>query len=403
METEGANFSFFEGANGTLDEGEDYENVTGFNTTIYPTKTPYYILNLTELYPLDVAVPLYGYAMPVLLLVTTVANTLIVLVLSQTHMRTPTNTILMAMALSNMMTLVFPAPWLFYMYTLDNYNTPMSSPLACYGWSLMHDSLPNLFHTASIWLTVALAVQRYIYVCHAPMARNWCTLSRAIKTIVGIYICAALHQAPRLVDVFYWTEYSEWQGRVTAVCAWHYARWIIEYLDLYFSLYFGFRVIFVHLGPCASLVVLNVLLFRAMRRAQLKRVKLLQENKKNESKKLFETNCTTLMLIVIVTVFLVTEIPLAVITLVHIITSSGLAVIVTDYAFMKKLIIMSNSFIIFTYPVNFAIYCGMSRQFRETFRDLFVRGGVISKRDGSHSSRYSLVNGNRTCTQETVL
>lgn len=68
------------------------------------------------------------------------------------------------------------------------------------------------------------------------------------------------------------------------------------------------------MGPCISLVILNLLLFRAMREAQLKRDKLFKENRKSECKKLRDSNCTTLMLIVVVTVFLLTEIPLAVMT-----------------------------------------------------------------------------------------
>lgn len=51
-----------------------------------------------------------------------------------------------------------------------------------------------------------------------------------------------------------------------------------------------------------------------MRDAQLKRDKLFKENRKNECKRLRDSNCTTLMLIVVVTVFLMTEIPLAVMT-----------------------------------------------------------------------------------------
>lgn len=51
-----------------------------------------------------------------------------------------------------------------------------------------------------------------------------------------------------------------------------------------------------------------------MRDAQLKRDKLFKENRKNECKRLRDSNCTTLMLIVVVTVFLMTEIPLAVVT-----------------------------------------------------------------------------------------
>lgn len=95
-----------------------------------------------------------------------------------------------------------------------------------------------------------------------------------------------------------------------------FANWLKNenVLNIYFIVYYSFRVIFVHVGPCISLVILNLLLFRAMRDAQQKRDKLFKENRKSECKKLRDSNCTTLMLIVVVTVFLLTEIPLAVVT-----------------------------------------------------------------------------------------
>lgn len=171
-------------------------------------------------------------------------------------------------------------------------------------------------------------------------------------------------------------------------------------LDAYFITYFGFRVLFVHLIPCTSLVVLNVLLFRAMRAAQINRQKLFKENRKSECKRLRDSNCTTLMLIVVVTVFLMVEIPVAVVTILHIISSTMVEIL--DYSIANVLILVTNFFIIVSYPINFAIYCGMSRQFRETFKELFIRGAVTSRKNGG-SSRYSLVNGPRTCTNETVL
>ena len=88
------------------------------------------------------------------------------------------NQVLMAMALSDMMTLLFPAPWQFYLYTFGNHGEPMRPLAACYAYRMMIEVIPNLFHTASIWLTLALAVQRYIYVCHPPLARAWCTMER---------------------------------------------------------------------------------------------------------------------------------------------------------------------------------------------------------------------------------
>ncbi|XP_054282472.1 sex peptide receptor-like [Macrosteles quadrilineatus] len=374
------------------------------STTASSNRTLHYI-NVTSELPIEYAQPMYGYVMPFLLLITIVANTLIVVVLSKRHMRTPTNAVLMAMALSDMFTLLFPAPWLFYMYTFGNHYKPLTPVGACYAWAFMNEVIPALFHTASIWLTLALAVQRYIYVCHAPVARTWCTMPRVLKCVAWIAVLATLHQFPRFIDRVYEPLTISWRGQdAVTVCRERFAYWVEHWLslDVYFTVYFGFRVIFVHMVPCICLVVLNVLLFRALRDAQLKRDKLLKENRKSECKRLRDSNCTTLMLIVVVTVFLCTEIPLAVVTVLHVISSSIKEFL--DYHLANVLVLFTNFFIIVSYPINFAIYCGMSRQFRETFKELFIRGAVqVTRRNGGGSSRYSLVNGPRTCTNETVL
>lgn len=191
------------------------------------------------------------------------------------------------------------------------------------------------------------------------------------------------------------------------VCEVSMRPWVREVVgtNLYFTTYFVFRVIFVHLVPCVSLVALNCLLFRAMKEAQNRRENLFRENRKKECKKLRDSNCTTLMLIVVVTVFLVVEIPLAVLTLLHIISS--VVVEFLDYQLVSLCILFANFALIVSYPINFAIYCGMSRQFRETFKELFLRGSSMKLPSKSvaaaSTSRYSLVNGPRTCTNETVL
>lgn len=137
-------------------------------------------MNITLDLNIEYALPLYGYIMPFLVVVTICANTLIVLVLSKKHMRTPTNLVLTAMALSDMFTLIFPAPWLLYLYTFGNHGVPLRPLAACYAYHYMKEVVPALLHTASIWLTLALAIQRYIYVCHPPLARTWCTMERYV-------------------------------------------------------------------------------------------------------------------------------------------------------------------------------------------------------------------------------
>ncbi|ETN62690.1 sex peptide receptor [Anopheles darlingi] len=318
-------------------------------------------------------------------------------------MASPTNFVLMAMALCDLFTVLFPAPGLLYMYTFGNHYKPLSPPLACYIWNALNEILPALCHTASVWLTLALAVQRYVYVCHAPTARTWCTIPRVKKAIAYICTAAFFHQSTRFFDKSYSLVTIEWNGEETNVCHIETAEWVHEYIseDFYYTFYFSFRILFVHLAPCASLVGLNVLLFRAMKQAQRTRDRLFKDNKKRECKRLRDSNCTTLMLIVVVTVFLIVEIPLGVITALHILSS--LIYEFLDYYIANLFILFANFFLIVSYPINFAIYCGMSRQFREAFKEIFIKS---SKQAGSKkecgSSKYSFVN-QRTFTNETVL
>ncbi|XP_017156529.1 sex peptide receptor [Drosophila miranda] len=358
--------------------------------------------NLTCDSPLDYALPLYGYCMPFLLIITIISNTLIVLVLSKKSMATPTNFVLMGMAICDMLTVIFPAPGLWYMYTFGNHYKPLHPVSMCLAYSIFNEIMPAMCHTISVWLTLALAVQRYIYVCHAPMARTWCTMPRVKRCTVYIALLAFLHQLPRFFDRTFLPLQIEWNGNETEVCHLETSMWVHEYIgmDLYYTSYYLFRVLFVHLLPCIILVTLNILLFAAMRQAQERRKLLFRENRKKECKKLRESNCTTLMLIVVVTVFLIAEIPIAVVTAMHIVSS--LIIEFLDYGIANIFIMLTNFFLVVSYPINFGIYCGMSRQFRETFKEIFL-GRIIAKKDSS--SKYSIVNGPRTCTNtnETVL
>jgi hypothetical protein len=208
-----------------------------------------------------------------------------------------------------------------------------------------------------------------------------------------------------------------WENDSYIVCHMEEADWVRDLIgmDLYYSSYFMFRVVFVHLLPCIALIVLNILLFRAMKHAQKKRQKLF--DKCCKSKRANDKNCTTLMLIIVVSVFLLVEVPLAIITALHVISSLFIRNIL-DYRIANLCILFLNFFLILSYPVNFALYCGMSRQFRETFRDIFcgrrlnengnnvtnILGG--SRKQHEMSSRYSLVNVNgpkTNATNETVL
>lgn len=233
--------------------------------------------------------------------------------------------------------------------------------------------------------------------CHAPMARTWCTMQRVKRCTFCILVAAFLHQVPRILDQKYNIIQIPWENSTAEVCHVETSSWVFDFgVDIYYMIFFMFRIFFVHLIPCALLVTLNLLLFRAMKKAQDRRKKLLHDRNKDCSKTR-DANCTTLMLIVVVTVFLIVEIPIAVITSLHVMSSMGYLSVILDYNIANLCITFMNFFLVLSYPINFAIYCGMSRQFRVTFKELFI------KNTGAVGKKYSLVNGPRTCTNETVL
>lgn len=235
------------------------------------------IVNVTKEYPFEYANIMFGYLMPGILLLTLITNTLVVAVLCQRHMRSPTNIVLVTMALVDMATLLFPAPWYFYIYTLGHHDKFLHSTTVCYLYHIMTDVIPIYFHTSSIWLTLFLAFQRYIYVCHPTQAATWCTVPRVKRAIAMIMFVAFCHQMSRFIDYsFVSVRIQSGDGYQTA-CKMDVAQWV-QYLDgeLYYTAYFLFRIVFVSIIPCVALIVLNLLLFLALKRAKLRRKKLLE-------------------------------------------------------------------------------------------------------------------------------
>jgi hypothetical protein len=363
------------------------------------------LLHFTSLFPLKYSVPINGYIAPVLVLLTVVTNTLVIAVLLKKHMRSPTNVLLAGMAFSDMMTGVIPLPIFIYFFSMGHYKE-----FVPFGWCLpykmLYENIPTIFHTASIWLTVGLAAQRYIYICHSLQARTWCTIPNVLRATVIVYVIAFISQLTRFID-FYTIPmpapcFSS-PNKTVIGCSYIPRTWAMNHMDMYQNIYFWFRIIFIHLVPCISLVVLNGLLISAMRKAQIRRMQLLKQNKKSESRKLKESNCTTLMLVAVVGLFLLVEFPLGIIMTLYVTDNTFALELFSEHVY-SIMTSMSNFFILLSYPLNFFIYCGMSRQFRETFKRLFKGGPMPVDKECSQYMTLPTENGKTVFTgPETAL
>ena len=234
------------------------------------------------------AIPINGYLSPILVFLTIINNSLVCVVLLKRHMRSPTNALLVAMAISDMFTGVFPVPIFIHFFGTDRFWEYIPFQW-CLAYKYLSELIPTVFHTASIWLTMALAIQRYIYVCHSFKARTWCTVENVIRGTVLIYVLAFLSQLCRFLENYplaVEVPSAVSPNKTVTGCVMVFHRWAESSKNMYYNIYYWFRVIFIHLVPCISLVVMNALLIYAMKMAQKRRMLLLRQNKKSESKKL---------------------------------------------------------------------------------------------------------------------
>uniref|UniRef100_A0A1I7Z511 G_PROTEIN_RECEP_F1_2 domain-containing protein n=1 Tax=Steinernema glaseri TaxID=37863 RepID=A0A1I7Z511_9BILA len=361
--------------------------------------------------------------MPFIVAITFATNSFIVAVLSSNNLRTPTNYILLAMAVTELLTGLSCLPWLLYYYTFKGTKTRDEKishadhtagylrdeveglpSFWCTMFPYMATIMPSIFHTAAIWLTVYLAVQRYIYICIPKKVRVLCNFRRSKQAIVIIAACSVWLYAP---DTFATVNesYEITKDNITRHTCVRVKTAFIRYVgsNFYYYLIYGLHTLLSHTLPCILLVVFTWKLIVAIRLADKRHIDLLTRSKRKkipelelnttdsssdragttrmakprgstvyESKRSLKQN--TRMLIVVILLFLVTEIPAALIFSVHVgAVAFQIHSILRYYHVMNVLLIIRNVLIVISYPFRFAIYCGMSQQFREAVQQMISR------------------------------
>ena len=207
----------------------------------------------TWLGPLDIVQPLFGYVMPFLMMVTLMSNTIIIIVLSQHIMSSPTNTVLMSMAVCDLLTILLPGPWYIYLYMFDGHTSMDWNLTTCYMFEFSLETTPQIFHTASNWLTLTLATQRYIYVCHPSSAREMCTVRSSRWVVTAVVATAILHQLPRMLDRHY--------GILDPIDGNNIVFLFTQHISDIMYVGFGEHVCFVSFGSVPSIVGIDLYFF----------------------------------------------------------------------------------------------------------------------------------------------
>ena len=125
---------------------------------------------------------------------------------------------------------------------MQGHSTHSWSSYSCFFFEFSLETTPQIFHTASNWLTLALAVQRYIYVCHPPLAKRFCTVPYARMVVVWVVGLAIMHMVPRTLDREYSIhslEHPPCSGIDQSICVVKFAKWLdMISIELYFKIFF---------------------------------------------------------------------------------------------------------------------------------------------------------------------
>lgn len=97
-----------------------------------------------------------------------------------------------------------------------------------------------------------------------------------MKAIKYILVIAFLHQLTRFFDNTYRSIQLQLDDSFTYACKNDISDWVKSVdIAMYYTTYYTFRILFVFIIPIFALIVLNCLLFRALKRAKIKRTELL--------------------------------------------------------------------------------------------------------------------------------
>jgi hypothetical protein len=356
---------------------------------------------------------MHGYISLVVCLFGMLANTLNIIVLTRMDQRiSPTNAILTGLALADNLVMIEYIPFTMHMYIL--HGRPVYERFS-YPWTvyvLIHAHVTQVFHTISIWLTLLLAVWRYLSVAHPLRSRDWCTLDRALLAILLAYVCSPLVCIPiYLTYTIQETPYqvpsptnrsSSLMSNVTAHVLLDEQKNHTLYVlgtselarandSLLENINFWTYSVVVKLIPCVALTFFSFRLISALVSAKERRQNLKSNNTHSSKKNVLadqehsvsaverhtagppapgngseKHDRTTRMLLAVLVLFLVTEFPQGILALLSGIL--GDAFFTNCYRHLGEL---TDILALINGAINFLLYCVMSRQFRQTFSRIF--------------------------------
>ena len=259
---------------------------------------------------------------------------------------------LIALAVSDLLYCLcsFPQAW------LDNDAFESTSINFRLVYSAYGNACINCFLLSSSWLTTAMAVCRYLAICHPLQARQYLGMSASRGIIIAVFCLSIAFNLPRFwMKRIAGVEVCLGQGKVYFVMPGYMERDYIADM-VYTWLYFTFGILL----PLLMLAYCNVYLVKALHKSS----QLRRQHSSSKSSEATRIVTLTLCVIVVMYIFLVGPAELVSFWKPFVLHSNphayGLAVMVCNCMQMLN------------FAVNFILYCIINVHFRRVVKDLLL-------------------------------
>lgn len=301
---------------------------------------------------------------PIFCVLGLIGNGLGIAVMLQKQMRSSTNVYLLALAISDGIKIICDALYFLVVLFLE-IDPKIGNRLYIFLYPYAHYVF-NASLCISAWLTVAVAVERYVYVCHVHKVRTYCTLSRARAISFSVFIFMSLACIP------YALRYKTVESQNNSTTWISYDLSLTDlWADPKFASIFTWIQYFIRIIiPLTLLIVLNIFIMYGIRKCRIGR----------------KNHRITVMLIVVIIVFIICIIPDAIMS-----TFLGFGYYEEDYL-ARAIREITDLFLLINTAVNFVIYCAFNTIFWRNFQSLFC-SCCISKGtllENSHMRQLSL-------------
>lgn len=329
--------------------------------------------------------PIHGYLAPIICVFGVVANILNIVVLTRKNMQTSTNVILTGLAISDGLTMAAYIPYALLLYVIHGTRiTPIRDSYQVAHFQMGYALFSVVVHSISIWLTVTLALFRYIFIRHPRLGAHYCNMHKAKIAVIAVVIVVTLVCVPYSVNLSIGSSsFTDPDGLIPNGTTFHInMKSTHDYEKVLYSVNFWIQAILIKLLPSFLLTIFSILLVNTMRRAERRRKRLLNNVPMSEEngatstssttvssrkQKKSRSNRTTKMLLAVVILFLLTETPQGVLSVM-----GGLDGSFFEYIYMP-LVDLLDIITLINNGINFVLYCTMSKQFRDTFLKLFLK------------------------------